>query len=83
MCGARVTIAAGRELPGACVLPIHHSFFHLWVDPRGYTFHWNGPDRQVMGEPTVRERIRLIVYPPGWLESEVAVPATAAANSRS
>jgi hypothetical protein len=71
VCAAQVTNVTGDRIAGPCVLPIHHSFFHLWVGPQGYSWHWNGPERQVMGDVSSEEpTVRILINPPGWLSEE-------------
>jgi hypothetical protein len=66
-----VSNTTGARIAGPCVLPIHHSFFHLWVDARGYTWHWDGPVRQVMGDVSAGEpTVRILINPPGWLPED-------------
>lgn len=70
VCGALVTKPSGDRVAGPCVLPLHHVFVHLWVDQRGYSWHWNGPGRQVMGDVTADEPVRIQIFPPGWSTGE-------------
>jgi hypothetical protein len=83
-CGAEVTYATGERLAGPCVLPVHHSFFHLWIDEREYSWHWNGPSRQVMGDAAAEEPARIQILPPGWIAdpSDLAGTATRVAGGR-
>ena len=66
--------ASGDRLAGPCVLPLHHGFFHLWVDAREYSWHWNGPGRQVMGDATADTRVRIEIFPPGWITRDLDGP---------
>jgi hypothetical protein len=74
VCGAVVTKPSGERVAGPCVLPLHHLFFHLWVDAHRYSWHWDGPCLQVMGDVTAEHRVRIEIFPPGWSTGESDTP---------